>query len=264
VRNLVTCLLLLSCIAAPARGGSISESVFRESTPAPPVLELGGAGGGPMPIDRYAAAAEYASTTGSAFRQAAWSLLVPGLAQHRMGHGLRASVYFALEGVSWLAIGGFLYQGHNEENAFKEYAVAFAGVEGTDLSDDYYDLIGGYTSSDGPGGYNEYLLREARDLYYPDLDAMEEYYESNLITGDESWKWRTERALELYNDMRHRSDTAYRRALYSFVFAMTMRIVSTADAVRLARSAERPARNEISLGLEQRRDGILLSVGRQF
>ncbi len=263
MRNIVTFLLLLSCIAAPARGGSIAESVFGEATPAPPALELGGAGGGSMPIDRYAAA-EYAPTAGSAFRQAAWSLLVPGLAQHRMGHSLRASVYFALEGISWIAIGGFLYQGYNEESAFKEYAVAFAGVEGTDLSEDYYDLIGEYTSSGGPGGYNEYLLREARDLYYPDLDAMDAYYESNMIAGDESWEWRTERAMDLYNDMRHRSDTAYRRALYSFVFAMAMRVVSTADAVRLARSEQQPARNEISLGIERRRDGILLSVGRQF
>ena len=260
MRKIPVLLLILLSIAVPLRGGSISESVFAEETPTGPALELGG---GRMHVDRYAAF-EYETTTGSAFRQAAWSLLVPGLAQHRMGHTLRSSIYFALEGISWLAIGGFLYQGYNEENAFKDYAVAFAGVEGTDLADDYYDLIGQYTSSDGPGGYNEYLLREARDLYYPDLDAMEEYYESNLITSDESWEWRTERSMELYNDMRHRSDTAYRRALYSFVFAMTMRVVSTADAVRLARSGAQPARNEISLGVEQRRDGILLSVGRQF
>jgi hypothetical protein len=263
VNKIIVCLLLFPCLAAPVRGGTISESVFRETVPSPPVLELGDAGGETMPLDRYSSA-EYGQTAGSAFRQAAWSLLVPGLAQHRMGHSVRSSIYFALEGISWLAIGGFLWQGYNEESTFKEYAVAFAGVDGTDSSDDYYELIGQYPSSDGPGGYNEYLLREARDLYYPNLDAMEEYYNSNVIIGDESWAWRTERAQDLYNDMRHRSTTAYRRALYSFVFAMTMRVVSTADAVRLARSEEPSGRNEISLGFEQRRDGILLSVGRQF
>jgi len=181
-----------------------------------------------------------------------------------MGHRVRSSIYFALEGISWLAIGGFLYQGYNEENTFKEYAVAYAGVEGTDNSDDYYELIGQYLSGEGPGGYNEYLLREARDLYYPDLDAMEQYYTSNMITGDENWEWRTEQAYDLYNDLRHRSRTAYRRALYSFVFAMTLRVVSTADAVRIARSDASSGRNAISLGIEQRRDVILLSVGRQF
>ena len=254
-------LLLFSCLAAPARGGSISESVFREAVPSSPLLELGD--GSESPLGRYSSA-EYSPTTGSAFRQAAWSLLVPGLAQHRMGRRVRSSIYFALEGISWLAIGGFLWQGYNEENTFKEYAVAFAGIEGTDNSDDYYELIGQYLSSDGPGGYNEYLLREARDLYYPDLDAMDQYYTSNIITGDESWEWRTERAYDLYNDLRHRSSTAYRRALYSFVFAMTLRVVSTADAVRLARSDVQSGRNAISLGIEQRRDGILLLVGRQF
>ena len=253
--------LLLSCLSEPVLGGSISESVFEHAAPPAPAFEL--EDGGRMPLDRYAPA-EYGATTGSAFRQAAWSLLVPGLAQHRMGHSLRSSIYFALEGMSWIAIGGFLYQGYNEETAFEDYAVALAGVAGTGLSDDYYELIGRYPSSDGPGGYNEYLLREARDLYYPDLDAMEAYYESNVITGDESWDWRTEKAMDLFNEMRHRSDTAYRRALYAFVFAMTMRVVSTADAVRLARSREQPVRNEISLGIEPRRDGIILSVGRQF
>ena len=93
---------------------------------------------------------------------------------------------------------------------------------------------------------------------------MEAYYNDNVVTSEESWEWRTERAQDLYNDMRHRSSTAYRRALYSFVFAMTLRVVSTADAVRLARSEQRPGRNPISLGIEHRRDGVLLSVGRRF
>ena len=261
MRKIFALLLLFSFLATPARGGSISESVFRERVPSLPLLELGD--GPESPIDRYSSI-EYSQTTGSAFRQAAWSLLVPGLAQHRMGRRLRSSIYFALEGISWLAIGGFLWQGYNEESTFKEYAVAYAGIEGTDNADEYYELIGQYPSSDGPGGYNEDLLREARDLYYPDLDAMEQYYTSNMITGNESWEWRTDRAYDLYNDMRHRSDTAFRRALYSFVFAMTLRVVSTADAVRIARSEAPSGRNAISLGVEQRRDGILLSVGRQF
>jgi len=259
-KKLVLSLVVLS-LAAPLSGASISESVFREKVVASPALELGDDSPGRM--ERFSSAMQD-QTNRSAFRQAAWSLLVPGLAQHRMGHSLRSSIYFALEGISWIAIGGFLYQGYNEENAFKEYAVAFAGIEGTDNADDYYELIGQYPSSEGPGGYNEYLLREARDLYYPDLDAMQEYYDSNVITGDESWEWRTEKAFDLYNDMRHRSDTAYRRALYSFVFAMTLRVVSTADAVRLARSEASTGRNAISLGVERRRDGILLSVGRRF
>ena len=252
---------MVPLFASAVFAGSIPESVFRESLPAVPALEIDG-GTGPL-FDRYSSE-EIDGTTGSAFRQAAWSLLVPGLAQHRMGHRLRSSIYFALEGISWLAIGGFLWQGYNEESTFKEYATAFAGIEGTGWSDDYYELIGQYLSSDGPGGYNEYLLREARDLYYPDLDAMEAYYNDNVVTSEESWEWRTERAQDLYNDMRHRSSTAYRRALYSFVFAMTLRVVSTADAVRLARSEQRPGRNPISLGIEHRRDGVLLSVGHRF
>ena len=42
---------------------------------------------------------------------------------------------------------------------------AAASVPGTGHSKDYYEKVGGWISNDGPGGYNEYVRREARDLY---------------------------------------------------------------------------------------------------
>jgi hypothetical protein len=260
---MIIVMLFVSFVAAPAMCASLDESVFGRPEPAGPALDLHGDGSSRLlPSARFAV--EYGPPTRSAFREAAWSLVIPGLAQHRMGREVRSSFYFALEGLTWLAIGGFLWQGYSEEQAYKDYAVAYAGIVGTDHADDYYEKIGQWMSSDGPGGYNEYILREARDLYYPNLDEMEQYYASNMIPSDQSWLWRTERAFSLFGDLRSSSRAAYRRALYSAVFALTMRIVSTVDAARLARSDIQAERSAFSLGIEQRGDGIALSMSGSF
>jgi hypothetical protein len=260
VKNVFVYLLITLFIATPALGGSLSESVFGNPLPAGPSLELDGKGTPQVP----SGGSEYGSMSRSAFKEAAWSLIVPGLAQYRLGHEVRSSFYFAVEGITLLAIGGFLWQGYSDEKAYKDYAVAFAGISGTDHPDDYYEKMGRYMSSDGPGGYNEYILREARDLYYPDLDAIDQYYTSNMIAADQSWQWRTVESFQRYGDLRDNSRAGYRRALYSVVFAISMRVVSTIDAVRLARSDASGEKSTVSIGIEQRGNGIALSMSRSF
>jgi hypothetical protein len=264
VRRIITLVVFVSSIAAPAFGGSLDRSVFANALFETPSFELEGDGGGEASLRSAAFAQEYAQPPRSAIREASWSLIIPGLAQQRLGHRTRSRIYYAVEGLTWLAIGGFLWQGYSEENSYREYAVAYAGVSDTDHSDDYYEIIGQYISNDGPGGYNEAVLREARDLYYPDLDAMEQYYASNSITGSESWLWQTERSLGLYADLRDSSRTAYRRALYAAVFAVAMRMVSTIDAVRLARADIDAESRGLSLGVEPIRDGMGIFVGGSF
>lgn len=260
MKILAVSVLLALFIATPALCGSLAESVFDEPVLTGPSLELGGDG---IP-QTFSSGQAYEAMSRSAFREAAWSLIVPGLAQHRMGREIRSSIYFAIDGITMLAIGGFLWKGYSDEKAYKDYAVAYAGISGTDYSSDYYEQIGQYMSSDGPGGYNEYIMREARDLYYPDLDAIDQYYASNMIPSDQSWQWRTVDAFRLYGDLRESSRSGYRRALYSVVFALTMRVVSTVDAVRLARSDVRAEKSAVSIDIEQRRDGLAISMGHSF
>lgn len=257
-------LVFVSCIAAPVFGESLGRSVFDLTSFETPSLELGAGSGKAASLRSPAFSEEYARPARSAIREALWSMMIPGLAQQRLGHRTRSRVYYAVEGLTMLAIGGFLWQGYTEEGSYKEYAVAYAGVSGTDHSDDYYEIIGQYISNDGPGGYNEAVLREARDLYYPDLEAMEQYYAANIITGSESWLWQTERSLDLFADLRDSSRTAYRRALYATVFAVAVRIVSTVDAVRLARADIEAENRGLSLGVEPVRDGMGIFVGGSF
>jgi hypothetical protein len=199
-------------------------------------------------------------------KEAGLSFLLPGLGQHRMGNDLRAKVYFGLEGVGWVAAGAFFYQSLVRRDEYEEYAMAYAGLSGTGYDETYYETIGNYISNDGPGGYNENVLREARNLYYPDKAAMDAYYEENIMTGDMSWRWETDNVYRNFRELFAGSDTSRRRAVYALFFVVGLRVVSMVDALKLARdSNERMDREPgISIHVEPERDGFRMSLCRSF
>ncbi len=200
---------------------------------------------------------------------AARSLLLPGLGQRKMGNRTRSRIFYALEGAAWIGMGAFFWQSIARKNAYEDYAVAFAGVEGTGYSDDYYETIGNFFSNDGPGGYNEYIMREARDLYYPDQEAIQTYYEDNIITGDDGWRWETQNSYGRYNDLRKGSNAAERRLIYTMFYMLGLRVVSAVDAVRSALlTDEGPSvsgqRQDSGVRLDQSERGVYLTYTRSF
>jgi len=200
-------------------------------------------------------------------RAGAMSFMLPGLGQQRMGHTRRAAVYMSLETAGWITAGASLWQSIARRSAYEDYAVAFAGVDGTGYGKDYYRTVGGYISNEGPGGYNEYIRREARDLYYPDLEAMERYYEQNAITGTLGWRWETDAARGRFNHLRRGSESAQRRALYAGFFLLGLRIASAVDAVVLARGPQAESAavpRQIGLEIGPRPGGFYLALNRPF
>lgn len=254
--------------AAPA----LAESVFDGSSAAPPPFAPPPGAGAPALSTGMAGEAAREATAANAPAQpdmgvALRSFLVPGLAQQRLGRTTRARVYYGLETLTWIAAGSFLYAGHSRERSYKDYAVVFAGVEGTDRSDDYWEHIGEYLSNDGVGGYNETVRRDARDLYYPDVAAMNTYYRANAYEGADAWSWRSSAEFYRYGKLRDDSRFAYRYAIYSVFFAAALRVVSVADAVRIVRLESRraPETGEgTSLGIEPTPGGAALCVRRSF
>ncbi len=257
-----------SCFSSPA----FPESVFDEGRlPATRfLLESSGPANGFAPLG---AAAESGATPGgeqakkiSAKSAAGWSLLVPGLGQQRAGHPRSAKIYYAVEAAVWISVATFFWMGYARENTYQDYAVVYGDVQGTDHPDDFYRTIGEYQSSDGPDGYNEAVRREARDLYYPDIAAMESYYQTNAMTGDESWAWASESEYRRYGDIRDGSRFAYRIALYAALGAVALRIVSAADAMRIVNVDQSPPASDgaTTIGLERRSRGVALCVRRSF
>jgi hypothetical protein len=274
-RLLAACVVIAIVTARPAAASVFEEQLPRECEETLALkLDRGGEpamvgvvgellfGGG-----RYRAEVERERPFYSPVREGAASILLPGLGQLRMGRTLRAKIYFGLEGAAWVAIGSFVWQGYARENAYKDYAVAFAGISGTSYSDEYYETVGKYMSNDGPGGYNEYVRREARDLYYPDIEMMNSYFDQNSITGTDAWRWESTTAFRRYNHLRDGSRSSYRRALYAGFFALALRVISAVDAVRLARGSETGEKSDtgrISMGLSRHTGGFLVSITRSF
>lgn len=192
------------------------------------------------------------------------SFILPGLGAYRMDHMIRSRIYFGLEGLSWIAIGSFIWMGYAREKAYKDYAVAYAGVSGTSYPDDYYTALGQYISSDGPGGYNEYIRREARDMYYPDTDAIERYYEQHAYTGSMAWRWRTYDSFRKYNVLRSGSESAYRDAVYAAMFALVVRVVSSVDAAILASGRDKGYGKGYSINFDRREETYRLYFSRSF
>jgi hypothetical protein len=270
VKKLIVAAMLVSFVRVQAPVAASAESVFdpgkasrlsltmrvddSRAFGAADNAALGGAGLGaapaPLPSPRRAAAS---------------SLLLPGLGQQKLGHPLSSKIYFGLEGIAWLAVGSYLWVGHSRADSYRAYAVAFAGVVGTDHPDDYYGKLAEYVSSDGPDGYNESVRREARELYYPDVAAMDAYYEAHMVSGDDAWRWRSDGAYDRFQTLRDGSRLAYRIALYTVIGAAALRLVSAADAVRLARTAS-PAKEggKVSLGFEAGPQGPSLYVQKAF
>jgi hypothetical protein len=264
--------MLIAALASPyVPACALAESVFDASRARTPQVRLeliadtrscGPAGG--------AVGAGYLAPEApggvSPLKAATSSLLLPGLGERRLGHSLRAKIFFGLEAAGWISIASFLWAGHSRELSSEDFAVVFAGVTDIDHADDYYKTISKYMSSDGPGGYNEGVRREARDLYYPDVEAMDSYYRSHAMTGDESWQWRDETAYLRYGHLRDGSRFAYRVALYSAIGIAALRIVSAADAVRLARLEGQNAASAgaTSVGLETAPRSVMLFVQRSF
>lgn len=276
MKRLLAACVIFAVATAPAAAASVFEDALSPRRGDMPACTLGGGvepvvGGvtGDLLSGRSgdAAGIESQRPRYSPLREGLASMLLPGLGQLRMGRTLRARVFFGLEGAAWIAIGGFLWQGYARENAYEDYAVAFAGVSGTSHSDDYYETIGKFLSNDGPGGYNEYVRREARDLYYPNLDAMNVYFDQESITGADAWRWESTTTFNRYNHLYDGSRAAYRNALYAGIFAMALRVVSSVDAIRLARGSgdNEPSGGEsVSMSVRHRPGGFLLSFTKPF
>lgn len=186
------------------------------------------------------------------------SILLPGLAQYKMGHTWRAAGYFAAEAACWTAFGVYRVQGSNREDSYHQMAELFAGVQNPgSKDDDYYKTIAGWPSSEL---YNEIVVRRnARQAHGDDLAAREAYYESNRIQGDEAWSWVSEAARERYRDKRNDAQRSFKNSRNMIGLAVANRVVAMIDAVLLER---RHSNLRVELVPDRESQGARISISR--
>lgn len=165
-----------------------------------------------------------------------YSLLLPGLGDYYAGHKSRATLFFIADAALWVSFFTFQVQGHQREESYKDFAVQFAGISGTDHTDDFYSTIGQFNSSDD---YEADFKKESRPVIWPDVgyEALERYYLENRLADFEEWAWQSSDLRIDYREMRSASKVSYRRSGYIVAVLVANRLVASVFAYHAVKSS---------------------------
>lgn len=162
-----------------------------------------------------------------------YSILLPGLAQYKMGRKTRGLAFMTAEVAVWAAFANFRVRGEIRKDSYIELAELQGDVQNAnERDDDFYRQIGSWLSSDD---YDELVQRDARALFGDDLAAREEYFDANRTPADDRWEWGTITALLRYREKRSDSQRAFKRSRDMMGIAVVNRLVSMIDAVLISR-----------------------------
>jgi len=177
--------------------------------------------------------------------------LLPGAGEYYAGSRGRTKLFLATETLVWGAYLGFTYYGRRVRDDYRTYAASQAGADVDLHSEEYYNAMEKYTSSEE---YNTDVRRQARMLYPDSPEEQLAYYREKGYFGDQEWEWKSESQWIEYRELRVKSRNAFQRAIYMTGLAVLNRGLSMIDSFYLVK-----AYNESSIGLE-----IKPEVGRQL
>ena len=147
------------------------------------------------------------------------SALLPGAGQYYCGSRLTARYFFAGEAVSWLGFFAFRTYGSWKKDDYVNFAHQRAGIELSDRSDWFVDMVGYYDNTDL---YNESGRAIERSRPYMDESPSNQWY------------WDSASDKYAFRHLKNRSREAYRRANFMIGAMILGRVVSAIHAVRLA------------------------------
>jgi TM2 domain-containing membrane protein YozV len=168
----------------------------------------------------------------SVTKAALLSFLIPGAGEIYAGSHTKGKIFISVEASFWAGFFGFRTYGGWLKNDYRNYAAAHAGANLAGKPDDFYDDLAFYDSRDE---YNQFALlyHRGKAKPYPEDDFW-------------NWEWDSPSSKSSYRNLKNRSKTAYRRALYMVGISLVNRVVSVIDAMRTVRSYNRKKSLEIS------------------
>ena len=212
-----------------------------------------------------------ASTAGSRVsRRKAFflSLLLPGLGQRASGHHGRARAFFGIEAAIWLSAGGFWLVGEMREDDYRQYAAVRAGADLSQDSEDYYQMVADYRSSDD---YNVDVRRDARAIYPDDRARQLGYIAQHSIGGSAAWGWPDDEAQWQYRYFRHDALSAKRTSVLLTGWAVVNRVVSAIEAARsvggegsVGKGDDSPCRIGVDMVRQGEVPALRLTLARPF
>jgi len=159
-------------------------------------------------------------------RAVLYSALLPGLGEAYSGHPYRATIQFTAEGVIWASYATFKVQENLREDRAREFAIYYAGAVANG-DEAYYKAVGQYLRAEGPGMWNEYVRRRARDT--GEIVGRE-------YTGVEAWAWTSQESFGRYRTLRRDMLSAGDNATNTLAFLLLNRVVSMVSVVQAVRS----------------------------
>lgn len=253
----------LTLIAATAAAAGSDGFTLREIPESAWSVPTDGAGE-PHWLDGASAEGDGAPTM---TRAILYSLVLPGWGDYYAGRRDRARYFFIAEGAIWTSFAVFRIQANRDEDAYRNFAVQFAGVTSTDHSDDFYAELRQWNTSDE---YEAFIKSDGRFYIYPDVgsEALDAYYLENRLSDFEPWQWESfDRRLQ-YAELRSASKAEYRRSHYSVFAAAVNRLVSAVfayQAVKSQRGSMEQGRYHIELNTPLEAGyGAAVSIVRSF
>jgi len=160
------------------------------------------------------------------------SFLLPGAGEIYAGSQTRGKIFLSVEASFWAGFFGFRTYGSWLKRDYRNYAASRAGVNLAGKPDDFFDDLAFYDNRDE---YNQFARLYHRDdvAPYPENDFW-------------NWEWDSPYSKSYYRDLKNRSKSAYRKALYMMGLSLVNRIVSVVDAMKAVRSYNRKKSLEIS------------------
>jgi hypothetical protein len=168
----------------------------------------------------------------SGTKAALLSLLLPGAGEIYGGSETKGKIFIFSEASLWAGFFAFRTYGSWLKDDYKVYAASNAQVDLDGKDDDFFDNLAFYDSRDQ---YNQFapLYNRGEKQPYPLEDAW-------------NWEWDGRESREHYRDLKNRSKSAYRRALYMVGLSALNRIVSVVDAIKTVRAYNRKKSLEFS------------------
>jgi len=169
----------------------------------------------------------------SKFKAAFFSAILPGTGEIYAQSKTSGYISLTAEAFLWLGYAGFKQQADWIEDDFKQYAYSYASTKITDGTEQYYDLMQDFSSSEE---YNNNVYIYAR--YFLNGGWTEEEYneflKNNLYEGNRAWEWEDKDKQLRFGELR-RDRNQYDIISQFTVGAMVInRIVSVIKAVRAA------------------------------
>ncbi len=160
------------------------------------------------------------------------SFILPGAGEIYGGSKTKGKIFIFSEASLWVGFFAFRTYAAWLKNDYKVYAASHAKVDLEGKSDNFFDQLAFYDSRDQ---YNQFA-----PLYYRG--------EKQPYPADDfwNWEWDSRDSRDYYRNLKNRSKSASRRALYMVGFSIVNRIVSVVDAMKTVRSYNRKKSLEFS------------------